>query len=115
MGSNRKFMELLFKIFKFKVKLNINIYLLVLTKIKRDNISILMTIHAMTPKDHRESITEMMFELFEIDQFYIEIPGVLSFYHEFKNKNEDGIIIDSGSGVTNFIPILKGKVDLKNM
>eukprot|EP01080_Neovahlkampfia_damariscottae_P002863 gene2863-4706_t len=81
----------------------------------KDDLSILMTLHAMTPKDHRESITEMMFELFEIEQFYIEIPGALSFFNEFKNQNEDGVIIDSGSGVTNIIPILNGKVDLNRV
>jgi actin, other eukaryote len=73
-----------------------------------------MSIHALSPKDHRESITEMMFELFDLDEFYVEVPGVLSYHHTFKNE-EDALVVDSGSGVTNIIPILNGIPERKNM
>lgn len=72
-----------------------------------------MAMNALTPPHQRESACEMMFELFDVPKFFCETPGLLSHYDSF--PNEDGVIVESGSGVTNIIPIFKGIPDRKRI
>jgi actin-related protein len=45
-----------------------------------------MTANALTPKNHRESLVEMMFEIYNVPQFAVEVPGVLSFFSANKES-----------------------------
>jgi len=68
---------------------------------------ILMTESASSPKEERELSTEIMFEKFGAPGFYLIIPAVLSF-HIARPMNNTGIVIDSGYGITQAVPILEG-------
>jgi actin-related protein len=46
-----------------------------------------------------------MFETFNVPAMYIAIPGVLSLYSYGRN---DGIVCESGDGLTHTIPIIEG-------
>lgn len=72
-----------------------------------------MTMHAHSTQFQRESACELVFELFNSPKFFIEIPGFLSYWDKF--GNEDGIIIESGSGVTDVLPVIKGQPHRKQM
>lgn len=65
-----------------------------------------MTCNALTPKNHRESLCEIAFEVYDAPAFYLEMPGVLSFYGA---ERDTGIAVESGGGVTHVIPIRDGK------
>jgi actin len=73
-----------------------------------------MTMSAMGPQYQRESVCELMFELFDVPQLYMEVPGYLSYTANFPST-EDAVVIESGAGVTNVIPIYKGQPDRKKI
>ncbi|MFO0131130.1 MAG: hypothetical protein ACK52J_00640 [bacterium] len=50
-------------------------------------------------------MTEIMFETFYVPSLYISISSVLALYSSGRTT---GIIIDSGAGVTNAVPIYEG-------
>ena len=68
---------------------------------------VLMTEAPLTPKPNREKMTEIMFETFNIGGFYVASTAQLSCY----GWNEtNGIVVDSGDGVTNITPVCEGYV-----
>ena len=58
-------------------------------------------------KKNREEYSKIMFETFCVPKLYISNSSVLSLFSEGKF---DGFIIDSGDSVTQFSPILDGKI-----
>lgn len=67
--------------------------------------SVLLTEAPMNPKKNRENMVTIMFESFDIPQFYIAIQAVLSLYSSGRTT---GIVLDSGDGVTHTVPVYEG-------
>ena len=67
--------------------------------------NVLLTEPPMNPKENREKMAQIMFEIFNVYRLYISIQAVLSLYSAGKFT---GLSIDSGEGVTQFVPIFDG-------
>lgn len=65
----------------------------------------LLTEAPMNPKNNRERMVQMMFEKFQVPQFYVSVQAVLSLYASGRTT---GIVLDSGDGVTHTVPIFEG-------
>jgi actin-related protein len=50
-------------------------------------------------------MTEIMFDTFNVPSIFISIQSVLSLYSSGRTT---GVVIDSGAGVTNTVPIYEG-------
>ncbi|KAG8229237.1 hypothetical protein J437_LFUL007923 [Ladona fulva] len=66
---------------------------------------VLMTEPPLNPKKNRERMASVMFESFGVPAFYVSIQAVLSI---FASGRAIGMILDSGDGVTHFVPIYQG-------
>merc|ERR1719474_300123 len=69
------------------------------------NRQILMTECPLNPKANRERMTQIMFETFNIPEFYVAIQAVLSLYASGRTT---GIVMDSGDGVSHGVPVYEG-------
>ena len=67
--------------------------------------NVLLTEPPLNPKENREKMAEIMFETFNVPGLYIAIQAVLSLYSAGKFT---GMCIDSGEGITQFVPIFDG-------
>jgi actin-related protein len=67
--------------------------------------NVLLTEAPLNPKNNREKITQTMFECFNVPGMYIAIQAVMSLYSAGKTT---GLVLDSGDGVTHFVPIFEG-------
>jgi len=56
-------------------------------------------------------MTEIMFENFNVPSLYISISAVLALYSSGRTT---GIVVDSGAGVTNTVPIYEGFTSYDN-
>jgi actin-related protein 2 len=92
-------MEILWK-YTFDEKLNVD------TRSSR----ILLTEPPMNPKANREKMAEVMFETFGYEGLHVAIQAVLILYAQ---GLMDGVVVDSGDGVTHIVPVYQGYV-LKN-
>merc|ERR1740121_801568 len=66
---------------------------------------VLLTEPPYNPKPNREKMVEIMFEAFGVPSLNISIQGVLALLGQGRTT---GIVLDSGEGVTNTIPIFDG-------
>jgi actin-related protein len=59
----------------------------------------------LNPKVNREKMTEIMFDTFNVPSLFISMSAVLALYSSGRTT---GIVVDSGAGVTNSVPIYEG-------
>lgn len=74
-------------------------------KIDPDEYNIIITEVIMNPKENKEKITQIIFEDFNVEGLIIINPAILDIYSGGKYS---GIVIDSGDGVTQIVPIFDG-------
>lgn len=74
-------------------------------KVAPDEHPVLLTEAPLNPKQNREKMTKMMFEVFNVPCFYVSQTSVCSLYASGKTT---GVVIDSGEGVTHTVPINEG-------
>ena len=66
---------------------------------------VLLTDPPLNPKHNREKMSQIMFETFGVPLLYLSNQPVLSLYASGRTS---GIVLDSGFGVTNSVPIFEG-------
>ena len=66
---------------------------------------ILMTEASLNPKNNREKMTQIMFEVFNIPCLYVNVQAVLALYASGRCT---GVVLDSGDGVSHTVPIFEG-------
>ena len=66
---------------------------------------VLLTEPPLNPKSHREKMTQIMFESFNIPALYVAVQSVLPLYAYGRTT---GIVCDSGDGVSYSVPIYEG-------
>ena len=66
---------------------------------------ILLTEAPLNSKKSRETITQIMFEVFNVPCLYVLQQSVLALYSSGRTT---GIVLDSGEGVSNTVPIYEG-------
>ncbi len=66
---------------------------------------VLLTESPLNPKVHREKMTQMMFEIFNVPALYLANQAVLSLY---AGGRTTGIVLDCGHGVSHAVPIYDG-------
>lgn len=59
----------------------------------------------LNSKKHREKITEIMFETFNVPNFYLANSAVLALYASGRTS---GLVVSSGASVTHSVPIFEG-------
>jgi actin len=69
------------------------------------NHNVMLTEAPLNPTKNREKMTQIMFETFNVQGFYVAIQAVLSLYSAGKFT---GVVFDSGDGVTHLVPIFDG-------
>lgn len=66
---------------------------------------VLLTEAPMNPTKNREKMAEIMFEKFGVPALNVQIQAVMSLY---SCGRTDGIVVDSGDGVTHVVPVFEG-------
>ena len=74
-------------------------------RVKPEEHNVLLTEAPLNLKENREKMAQIMFEEFNVPGLYIAIQAVLSLYSAGKFT---GIAVDSGDGVTHFVPVFDG-------
>eukprot|EP00761_Pharyngomonas_kirbyi_P014624 gb/GECH01014654.1/.p1 GENE.gb/GECH01014654.1/~~gb/GECH01014654.1/.p1 ORF type:complete len:382 (+),score=96.15 gb/GECH01014654.1/:1-1146(+) len=70
-----------------------------------DDYPVFLTETPLNPNKNRESMAEIFFETFRVPSLFISVQAVLSLYASGKT---DGVVLDSGDGVTYAVPIFGG-------
>ena len=74
-------------------------------RISPDDHNVLLTEAPTNPRQHREQMTQIMFEKFGVPGMHVEIQAVLALYSSGRTT---GIVLDSGDGATNTVPVYEG-------
>ena len=67
--------------------------------------AVILTEHPVGPKANRERMIQVMFETFNVPNFYIALGPVLALYASGRTT---GIVLDSGYDRTHAVPIFEG-------
>ena len=67
--------------------------------------AVMLTEAPRNPKKNRERMISIMFESFNVPQFYVSIQAILSLYASGRTT---GCVVDSGDGVTHTVPVYEG-------
>eukprot|EP01083_Nonionella_stella_P019557 54313_1 len=76
-------------------------------RIQPEEHSVLMTENVLNPQANREKMTQILFETFNVPALYVAIQNVLSLV---ASGRTNGVVIDSGDGITTVVPIYEGHV-----
>ena len=74
-------------------------------KVSPEHHPILLTESPMVPRENRERMTQIMFEVFNVPCLYIQSTAVLSL---FSGGRTSGVVLDSGYGISHSVPIFEG-------
>ena len=74
-------------------------------KVSPEHHPILLTESPMASREHRERMTQIMFEVFNVPCFYSQSSAVLAL---FSGGRTTGVVLDSGQGITHAVPIYEG-------
>ena len=74
-------------------------------KVSPENHPILLTESPQTPKENRERMTQIMFEVFNVPCLYVQSQAVLALY---SGGRTTGVVLDSGEGISHSVPIYEG-------
>lgn len=74
-------------------------------KVNPEDHNIMLTEPPLNPKTNREKLTQIFFEIFNVPGIYLSVQATLTLYSTGKTS---GMILDSGHGVTDFVPIFEG-------
>jgi actin, other eukaryote len=66
---------------------------------------VLLTEPPMSPLVNRESMMEVMFEVFEVQRFYVAVSAVMSMYAYGRTT---GLVVDAGEDVSHIVPVFEG-------
>ena len=70
-----------------------------------DCAGVLCTEPPNNPKEHREAITQMMFETFDTRSFYLALSATLAM---FATGRTTGLVVDCGRSATHLVPVYEG-------
>ena len=76
-------------------------------EVEPEDQGVLVTEAPLNPKKNRERMLEILFEDFNVPACYVQIQAVLALYSAGRN---DGVVVDSGDGVTHTVPVFEGRV-----
>ncbi|RNE98187.1 putative actin 2 [Trypanosoma rangeli] len=68
--------------------------------------AVLLTEAPLNPTANREKMAEVLFESFGVPALHVQIQAVLTLYSAGRT---DGLVLDSGDGVTHLVPIFEGQ------
>lgn len=74
-------------------------------KISPEEHPVLLTEPPLNPRKNREKIVQIMFETFNVPASYVALQPLLTLYAAGRTN---GIVVDSGEGVTGLVPICEG-------
>lgn len=73
----------------------------------QDQHPVLLTEAALNPRSNRAKAAETFFEVFNAPAMYVQVQAILSLYAYGRTT---GVVLDSGDGVTNAVPVYEGFV-----
>jgi len=73
--------------------------------VNQDQHPVLLTEAPLNPRLNRGKAAEIFFETFNVPALYVQVQAILSLYASGRTT---GVVLDSGDGVTNAVPIYEG-------
>jgi len=71
----------------------------------QDQHPVLLTEAPLNPRPNRLKSAEIFFETFNVPALYVQVQAILSLYASGRTT---GVVLDSGDGVTNAVPVYEG-------
>lgn len=73
--------------------------------VEQDQHPVLLTEAPLNPRSNRGIAAEVFFETFNVPALYVQVQAILSLYASGRTT---GVVLDSGDGVTNAVPVYEG-------